>query len=135
MIFLLIAGCRDFTDSLTFENVVDGIIADSGDNFTIIEGGATGADTLARDYAIKHGIRYIEFPADWNRYGRGAGPKRNAQMTAYARERGGRALFFWDGKSRGTAHCIRSAKKAGIPIMIWDTINNRFSDSGKGDAA
>ena len=47
----------------------------------VIEGEAPGADTLAAAAARELGIPVLPFPADWDRYGRGAGPVKNQQMT------------------------------------------------------
>ena len=43
------------------------------------------------------------FPAQWERYGKRAGPIRNAAMAKYADY----GVALWDGESRGTAHMIR----------------------------
>lgn len=127
MRYLLIAGGRNYTDRATFDRVVLDIIGNDPDT-VIVEGGAPGADTMAREYAISHGLEHAEFRAEWGLYGRAAGPVRNDKMTAYTSEKGGSALFFWDGKSRGTAQCIRSAQRRGLPVRIWDTVNNRFME-------
>lgn len=46
----------------------------------IINGGATGADELSSYWAIKNNVEYVECHADWNKYGRSAGPIRNQEM-------------------------------------------------------
>jgi hypothetical protein len=46
----------------------------------LCHGGAKGADTIAGLIARELGKFVTEFPADWNRYGKGAGPIRNRQM-------------------------------------------------------
>ena len=109
MKYLLIAGSRTFEDRELLYRVADEVLA--GDNeAVIIEGGAAGADELAKDYALEHGLQYIEFPADWEKYGRAAGPKRNDEMVKFIKEKNGRALYFWDGESKGTKQCIESGK-------------------------
>ena len=127
MKFLLIAGGRNFEDREIFESVVSETIGNA-EEVTIVQGGAPGADKLAREYAISHGLECAEFPADWQKYGKAAGPKRNDQMTAFVASKGGIGLFFWDGQSRGTRHCIKSARKAKITFTIWDTNRNCFMD-------
>lgn len=47
----------------------------------IIEGGAAGADSLARDWARSRGIRVTTVRADWEKYGRAAGAIRNGEMA------------------------------------------------------
>ncbi len=128
MKYLLIAGSRNYTDRDTFNRVTEEYI-DSEDAFTVIvAGGAAGADELAKDYALEHGLQYIEFPADWEKYGRAAGPKRNDEMVKFIKEKNGRALYFWDGESKGTKQCIESARKNGIDVTIWDTAEGRFME-------
>lgn len=50
----------------------------------VVHGGAMGADSEGRKWAISRGIRTRVFRADWNGYGRWAGPKRNREMAEYA---------------------------------------------------
>lgn len=52
------------------------------------------------------------FKADWNTYGKTAGPKRNAQMAEY----GDALLVIWDGKSRGSANMKSEMLKLGKPV-------------------
>ena len=120
MKYLLIAGSRTFEDRETFDRVVKEVIGEEKE-VTIIEGGAAGADTMAREYATRNGLAVLEYRPDWKRYGRAAGPKRNDEMTACVRENGGTALYFWDEESKGTKQCIASARKQGIGVTIWST--------------
>jgi hypothetical protein len=128
MNYLLIAGSRDFDDAETFDRVVREYIDIVGDEAgtVIVEGGAKGVDTLAREYAEKNGIAYVEMKADWKKYGRAAGPKRNEAMTKYIFDMNGTALFFWDGKSKGTKNCIINANSLCIPVSIYRTDKRRF---------
>ena len=126
MKYLLIAGSRNFEDWKIFEMVTREII-DGDERFTVIvEGGASGADSMARRYAEENGMKAEEFRADWKQYGRAAGPKRNDEMVKYVAERNGTALYFWDGESKGTKQCIDSARRKGIDVTIWDTKKGGF---------
>ena len=128
MKYLLIAGSRNFGDKEIFDRVTREII-DGDERFTVIvEGGASGADTLAREYAEENGMKYEEFKADWKQYGRAAGPKRNDEMVKYIKEKNGCALYFWDGESKGTKQCIDSALRKGIDVTVWDTREGRYMD-------
>lgn len=46
----------------------------------IIHGAAQGADSLAEDAAKYFGLKSDPTPADWNKYGKAAGPVRNKIM-------------------------------------------------------
>lgn len=135
MFFLLIAGSRDFTDKAEFERIVGENIGPESlmHEVVIVEGGCRGVDSMARHYAISRGLMLDEFKPEWKKYGRAAGPKRNDQMTDWLKEnaRGHdecMALFFWDGESKGTKHCIESAKKRGIPARIWNTKTGKYME-------
>ena len=87
-----------------------------------IHGAASGADELCQEVVEDmHDDGHLwvavqEFPAEWNKYGRAAGPIRNKQMLVEGRPE--IVLAFWDGKSRGTANMISQAKAAGVPVEI-----------------
>ena len=50
----------------------------------VICGMAKGADSLGKQIALKMKLKVKEFPAEWNKYGKMAGPIRNAEMANYA---------------------------------------------------
>lgn len=78
----------------------------------IVTGGARGVDAMGKEFARQFGIAHKEFPADWDRYGKSAGYKRNAQMAEYADA----LILLWDGKSRGSAMMKDIAQKKGLLI-------------------
>lgn len=80
----------------------------------IVSGGAKGADTCAREFAERKGIKIIEFLPDYKRYGRSAPLVRNRQIIDCCDE----VLAFWDGKSKGTKYTIDYAKKMGKPVRV-----------------
>lgn len=84
----------------------------------VIEGEARGADTIAREVANHLGIPVLAFPADWETYGRAAGPIRNAQMLKEGRP--DLVLAFHENieQSKGTKNMITIAEKAGIPTKV-----------------
>lgn len=85
----------------------------------LIEGEAKGADTLARHWAERNGIRVAPFPANWTQYKRAAGPIRNAQMLKEGRPEQVIAFHNNLAQSKGTAHMVQLARKAGVPIQIF----------------
>ena len=113
---LAVVGSRTFNDYAVLATWIDGVFYQFANESEegIISGGARGADKLAADYAENRDIEYIEFPAEWDKYGKSAGFIRNQQIVDACDI----VLAFWDGKSRGTADTIEKAKKAKKPTFI-----------------
>ena len=73
----------------------------------IISGGCpTGADVAAKKYAQSNKVEYKEFIAQWDKYGKAAGPIRNHAMSF----EGDALLLIWDGKSRGSDNMRQQMK-------------------------
>lgn len=114
---VLICGSRDWTDWRTM--LFAARFFHNGD--VLIEGGARGADLMARKAveALGYAVRIIEIPADWERDGRAAGPRRNQKMLAE-----GKPDVVWAfttkplAESKGTFDMVKRAKKAGVPVYI-----------------
>jgi hypothetical protein len=101
---VLVCGGRDYSDRERVFAILDEL--HRRHNITqIIEGGARGADALARDWANHRGVEVRTFPADWERYGKSAGFRRNQQMLDEGQSDG--AVVFPGG--RGTADMQRRA--------------------------
>ncbi len=77
--YCLIVGSRSFSDYELFVAKCDLLLRNWG-SVVIVSGGARGADALAKRYAVDRGYCYMEFPADWDTYGRRAGYIRNRAM-------------------------------------------------------
>ena len=110
---IIIAGSRDFSSFKTLENFCNTVIP-SGVEVTIISGGARGADRLGERYARKYNYSLQIYPAEWDVYGRAAGPIRNEQMASVATH----LIAFWDGSSRGTQNMINLAHRYGLDTRI-----------------
>lgn len=89
-----------------------------GEDHHLIWGGADGADTLARHAAGVLGWTSTEFPADWKRHGRTAGPLRNQRMLDEGRPDVVLAFHTEAGLGRGTADMVRRARAAGVPVEV-----------------
>ena len=111
---LAIVGCRDYNNREEFTSLMDTFFKNQ--NITeIVSGGASGADRMAKDYAQERGLAYKEFPADWNQYGKAAGPIRNKEIVDYS----DKVVAFWDLESRGTKSTIGIAKRQDKMFCIF----------------
>ena len=113
---VVIAGCRNYNNYSEAKAFIDLCLSDirRENNIVIISGGARGADALGERYAKENGFKVEKYPADWDTYGKSAGPRRNMQMA----EKCDCAICFWDGKSRGTASMIEFTKQRNKPIRV-----------------
>lgn len=114
---LLVCGDRKWRDGKLIGQCID-VLGYQLHQIVIIEGGAPGADTLARQHAIKRGIMVIEVKAEWAKYGKAAGPIRNQKMLDDYKP--DLVMAFHDniGASTGTAGMIELAKEAGVPVRL-----------------
>lgn len=113
---VLVCGSRDWADEYAINCVLNGYRSD-GDPVTVISGMAKGADSIAAKWARLNEEELVEFPAEWELYGKSAGPARNREMLAQ-----GKPEVVWAFKthveSRGTNHMVNLARKAGIPTYV-----------------
>lgn len=82
-------------------------------DIVIIEGGARGADTAARDWAIYNYAQSLTYKADWKKYPEAAGVIRNQQML----NEGKPDLIVAFPGGKGTTDMVRRAKKANIKVI------------------
>ncbi len=117
---VIIAGSRSYPAFDYINGGADGVhravVASGLEIATVISGVARGADTAAILWAEGRGIPVERYPADWEKYGKKAGPIRNQQMADVADA----LIALWDGKSRGTRDMIeRMANKP--TIIYWES--------------
>jgi hypothetical protein len=110
---VLVCGGRTYDDDITLYDTLDMIPSKYDLIDTIISGHAKGADQLGEEYAKDHGIKIDVYHAQWNKYGKSAGYKRNMQMLVEGKP--DLVVAFPGG--RGTAMMIKIAKDAGIIVM------------------
>ena len=111
---LIIAGSRTFTD---YPLLCQTLAPERHRITQVITGGARGTDQLGYRWAWKHAIRHQLFRADWERFGKSAGVRRNHQMA----QAGDMLLAFWDGRSPGTAHMVQCMRQLGKPVVVIRT--------------
>ncbi len=132
MLKVIVAGSRSFSNYALVEHVCDNIIIGFFcENFPerdfflstsviIVSGGCRGVDRIAEKYAEEKYFKFEMFKADWNKYGKQAGPIRNGEMAKYA----DMAVVFWDGESRGSQNMIVQMVRQGKPVHVVCYNNN-----------
>lgn len=89
------------------------------DDFTVvIEGCAKGADSISGWIARQLSYKVLEFPADWKKYGRAAGPIRNKQMLDEGKPDLVLAFHTDIENSKGTKNMIEQSTKRGIKVIL-----------------
>lgn len=113
---VIIAGGRDFDDYVKLVKMCNSILRYKmvTHRIVILSGLARGADTLEVRYADEHHFECAGYSADWGRYGKSAGIKRNALMADNADA----LIAFWDGHSKGIKNMIEQAQSRGLQIRI-----------------
>jgi len=113
---VIIAGSREFTDQTKLNKVCRWIFKTARipvSGTTIISGTCRGTDKMGEEYAREEGMAVARFPADWSRYGKMAGPRRNGEMARYAMKKGcnGVLIAFFFRLPRQQGHSMRQKQK------------------------
>lgn len=108
---VLVCGGRDYDDEARIYAVLDAE-ASVVPITMIIQGGARGADTLARLWSESRSVDCLSVPANWSKHGRGARPIRNARMLDYKPDL---VIAFPGGI--GTANMIKQARASEIKVF------------------
>lgn len=133
---ILITGSRDADSDRwrgVFASALQATMPATG-TVVLIHGDARGADRGVADVARRSfpQVALEAYPADWNQYGNGAGPKRNAQMlrrliglrgTGYEC----RVLAFHDDMQlgKGTRNMVGIALDAGFDVIHYMSDGSR----------
>ena len=107
---LLCCGGRDYADREKVYATLDAIHT-ATPIALVIEGGADGADGMAKAWACSRGVQVETHHANWILHGKAAGPIRNAEMLS----RNPDLVVAFPG-GRGTAHMVRIAKAKGTEV-------------------
>ena len=108
----MVTGSRGWTDRARIADVLSSY---DRDEWIVIHGGARGVDTIAGEVAAAQGFEVEIYMAEWDKYGRSAGFRRNITMVDCADE----VIAFWDGRSRGTKHAIDAARERGLSVRVF----------------
>lgn len=108
----IIAGSRNCTH---YDDLLRAIDVIGWRPSVILSGGARGVDAMGERWASENNIMVQKYPAEWDKYGKAAGYRRNVQMA----ENADALLSLWDFKSRGTKHMIDICTKKCMVIYVW----------------
>lgn len=112
---VLVCGSRDWIKY----HVIRRRLAELPEDTEIIEGGAPGADLMAKDAARSLGLDYVEHGANWIRHPKAAGPIRNRKMLDRNPDIE-LVIAFPLPQSKGTIDMIDEARKRGIEVEVYE---------------
>lgn len=111
---LIVAGSRTGIPKEAVFSMLN-MEVDIDENLVIVSGAARGVDKYGEEWAYLNNVDVVQFPANWQQYGRRAGFIRNAEMARYADE----LYAFWDSRSKGTAHMIKVMEDLKKPVTVF----------------
>lgn len=110
MKMILVCGGREYKDMKHMDRILLQLFADFP-KACIIQGGARGADRLAKWFCTQRGLPCITFDAPWEFHGNYAGPIRNQWMLDYCKPD---MVLAFDGGS-GTRDMVQRSEACRIP--------------------
>ena len=117
---IIVTGSRDWENKSCVWDAIDEVWGKLSIDctFIVVHGDCpTGADRFADELCSLWTEWAVErHPADWDSYGRAAGPIRNQRMVDLGADM---VLAFIKNRSRGATGCARMALEAGLPLRVW----------------
>lgn len=126
---VLITGGRDYTKEWNVFAALNNLLNIHSEGLVVIEGGASGADRAAREWAQSfqqsqtpdqksYCVEHLPFKANWKRYGRAAGGIRNGEML---RDGKPHLVVAFPG-GQGTRNMITQANQAGVEVIYGEKL-------------
>lgn len=112
---IMVSGSRDWSDEKKIYQVLADLDVPNGKRVRLIHGDCRGADQIAARIAKSFNWDVKSFPAEWNKYGKKAGPMRNIQMLD---QKPDLVLCFPLPSSIGTKQVERLAKERGLKTIV-----------------
>lgn len=111
---MIVCGSRDWDDARTIRLM---LARYNGPTTVLVHGGClTGADAIADQFARENGWEVEVHPADWERWKKSAGPRRNREMAELGADV---CLAFNRNDSPGTKNMVNNCVKRGIPVAEY----------------
>jgi hypothetical protein len=114
---ILFSGDRNWDAINLMRDIIGTCIEKYGNEIAIIHGAASGIDKAAGIVATDRDLTVWSEPAKWDTHGIRAGIIRNQLMIDRYKPHLVIACHPDIAKSKGTAHMMRIARKAGIPVI------------------
>lgn len=109
---IIVCGGRDHLFAPVYAALTALHTSERGPIREVVHGGARGADNAGMIWACRHGIREWCVPAEWSKFGKGAGPRRNKKMIGMDIDL---VVAFPGG--RGTKNMTKIARHAGVEVF------------------
>jgi hypothetical protein len=120
---VIVTGSRHYDESDHVSTELERELPD-----LVIQGGATGADCLARQWARANDVSCETFEAHWDSFGTSAGPRRNADMAdrgALLQEQGWEVVVLRFPGGLGTRSMERCAITRGLTVRDCRELTQR----------
>lgn len=115
----IIAGSR--VEDVTFGDIKIALAQAPFKTGLVLSGRATGADQWGEEWAMERDLIIEPYPANWDAFGKGAGPIRNEIMGSKADS----LVLCWDGKSPGSKNMLKVAKAFNLEIFVYYFLEDR----------
>jgi hypothetical protein len=117
VLMVLVTGGRDFDDEpdLLLHSalaLVEQLCFEAHLEMAVVQGGARGADAVARSWAMENHIMLYNEQAKWFLHGLSAGPRRNQLMIDKHKP----DICIAAPGGAGTADCVERCRVAHIPV-------------------
>ena len=117
MPIVLITGGRKHSDYKTLQKALDPLLVHP--DLILIQGGAKGADRMAKDWADRAHVHCATVEALWGAFGPGAGSKRNSAMLLLKPDF---CIAFPGG--RGTHNMVTKCREANVPVCFGGNLSS-----------
>lgn len=118
---IIVCGDRNWSNRQLVNQVLNKYYNElTRDVKVLVHGGCRGADLIASEEGRKIGFKIKEYSANWDLYGKAAGPVRNEKMLKENLIWNPKVIAFHNDikSSKGTKHMVNIAKKAGLEVVV-----------------